>query len=82
MSRTTLCYKSHMPSSRQGSIRIFRLAGIDVFLHWSWLLLAVYGTIWADSLRLKDVEWLPAMSISEWYAPAMSVNSTLPASTH
>src|SRR6202050_5109041 len=32
-----------MPSSRQGSIRLFRLAGIDVFLHWSWFVLAVYG---------------------------------------
>jgi Zn-dependent protease len=27
---------------RQGTFRIFRLAGIDVFLHWSWFLVAVY----------------------------------------
>jgi len=27
---------------RQGSIHLFRLAGIDVFLHWSWFLVAVY----------------------------------------
>jgi len=30
-----------MPS-RQGSIRLFRFAGIDLFLHWSWFLVAVY----------------------------------------
>jgi len=29
---------------RQGSIRIFRFNGIDVFLHWSWFLWAVYET--------------------------------------
>jgi Zn-dependent protease len=27
---------------RQGSIRLFRFAGIDVFLHWSWFLIAAY----------------------------------------
>src|SRR5467141_747400 len=31
-----------MPSARQGSIRPFRAAGIDVFLHWSWFLVAVF----------------------------------------
>jgi len=31
-----------MASSRQGSIRLFRFSGIDVFLHWSWFLVAVY----------------------------------------
>src|SRR4051794_5259361 len=30
-----------MPT-RQGSFRIFRLFGIDVYLHWMWFLLAVY----------------------------------------
>src|SRR5205814_2436551 len=33
--------KSCMPG-RQGSFRIFRFAGIDVFLHWSWFLVAAY----------------------------------------
>jgi Zn-dependent protease len=32
-----------MTPTRQGSIRLFRFAGIDVFLHWSWFLIAVYG---------------------------------------
>jgi len=27
---------------RQGSIHLFRFAGIDVFLHWSWFLVAAY----------------------------------------
>jgi Zn-dependent protease len=29
-----------MPSKRQGSIHLFQIAGIDVFLHWSWFLIA------------------------------------------
>jgi Zn-dependent protease len=29
-----------MMSRRQGSIRLFRFAGIDVFLHWTWFLVA------------------------------------------
>jgi len=31
-----------MLRSGQGSIRLFRIFGIDVFLHWSWFLLAYY----------------------------------------
>ena len=31
-----------MLQSRNGSIRLFRLTGIDVFLHWSWFLVAVF----------------------------------------
>jgi Zn-dependent protease len=31
-----------MPT-RQGSIRLFRLFGIEVFLHWSWFLVAIYA---------------------------------------
>jgi Zn-dependent protease len=32
-----------MMPTQQGSIRLFRLAGIDLFLHWSWFLIAVYS---------------------------------------
>ncbi|MBZ5571160.1 MAG: M50 family metallopeptidase [Acidobacteriia bacterium] len=32
-----------MPSARQGSVHLFRAAGIDVFLHWSWFLVATFG---------------------------------------
>jgi Zn-dependent protease len=31
-----------MPTARQGSIHLFRLSGIDVFLHWSWFFVAAY----------------------------------------
>jgi Zn-dependent protease len=31
-----------MTPTRQGSIRLFRLLGVDVFLHWSWLIVAAY----------------------------------------
>src|ERR1017187_7463183 len=32
-----------MTPTRQGSFRLFRFAGVDVYLHWSWFLIAVYG---------------------------------------
>src|ERR1019366_883807 len=32
-----------MTPTRQGSFRLFHFAGIDVYLHWSWFLIAVYG---------------------------------------
>jgi Zn-dependent protease len=31
-----------MDNTRGGSIRLFRFAGIDLFIHWSWFLVAVY----------------------------------------
>jgi len=31
-----------MMPTRKGSFRLFRFAGIDVFLHWSWFLVALY----------------------------------------
>ena len=31
-----------MPTSNQGSIRLFRVFGIDVFLNWFWFLAAIY----------------------------------------
>src|SRR5437879_3259965 len=30
-----------MLPTRQGSIRLFRFAGIDVYLHWSWFVIAL-----------------------------------------
>jgi Zn-dependent protease len=32
-----------MLPTRQGSFRLFRFAGIDVFLHWSWFIIALVG---------------------------------------
>ena len=31
-----------MATARQGSIHLFRLAIVDLFLHWSWFLVAAY----------------------------------------
>ncbi len=31
-----------MPTGHKGSIRLFRFVGIDVFLHWSWFLVAAF----------------------------------------
>ena len=31
-----------MTSTSQGSIRLFRFAGIDLFLHWSWFMVALF----------------------------------------
>jgi Zn-dependent protease len=48
--------------SRQGSIRLFRVAGIDVFLHWSWFLVAVYeingGLTHYSSRTFQVIEYL------------------------
>jgi Zn-dependent protease len=41
---------------RQGSIRLFRIAGIDLFLHWSWFLVAAYE-ISARSQNYSSVAW-------------------------
>jgi Zn-dependent protease len=45
-----------MPSSRQGAIHLFRVAGIDVYLHWWWFLAAVYE-IQGRSGRYSSILW-------------------------
>src|ERR1700733_78526 len=45
-----------MPSARQGSIRLFRFSGIDVFLHWSWFVVAAYE-IQSRNGRYSSVTW-------------------------
>jgi Zn-dependent protease len=49
-----------MPTS--GSIRLFQVAGIPVFLHWSWFLMAVYEVDRMD--RYSSIKW----SILEYVA--------------
>jgi Zn-dependent protease len=44
-----------MPSGRPG-IRLFRLAGIDVFLHWSWFVVALYE-IQGRTSQYGSVAW-------------------------
>src|SRR5271169_6524622 len=45
-----------MPSTRQGSFHLFRLAGIDVLVHWSWFLVAAFE-ISARGRRYPSVAW-------------------------
>jgi Zn-dependent protease len=45
-----------MTPTQQGSFRLFRFAGIDVYLHWSWFLIAVYG-INARAGRYSTMAW-------------------------
>ena len=45
-----------MPSASSGSIRLFRFAGIDVFLHWSWFLMAIYE-IQGRSGHYSSIAW-------------------------
>ena len=45
-----------MPSLGNRSIRLFRFAGIDVFLHWSWFLVALYE-IESRAGRYSSITW-------------------------
>src|SRR5258706_11957625 len=52
-----------MASAREGSIRLFHFAGVDVFIHWSWFLVAVYE-IQTGNKRYSSVGW----NIAEYLA--------------
>ncbi len=43
-----------MGLTRDGSFRLFRLAGIDVYLHWTWLLVAFFEIQYRGALREYD----------------------------
>jgi Zn-dependent protease len=45
-----------MTPTRQGSIHLFRFAGVDLYLHWSWFLVAVYG-ISSRAGRYTSLAW-------------------------
>jgi Zn-dependent protease len=51
-----------MESIRNGSFRLFRLAGIDVYLHWSWFLIALievqFRSKYYDSVLWNAAEYL------------------------
>src|SRR2546426_1385124 len=51
-----------MTSIRPGSLRLFRVGGIDLFLHWSWFLAAAFeisgGTKSYSSRTWKALEYL------------------------
>jgi len=53
-------------SSRQSSFRLFRIAGINVYLHWSWFLVALYeirGRSQYSSMVWNVVEYLALFAI-------------------
>jgi len=45
-----------MPTGHQGSIHLFRFAGVDVFLHWSWFLVAAFE-ISSRAGRYSSIPW-------------------------
>lgn len=45
-----------MPSLRQGSIHLFRVAGVDLYLHWSWFVVAAFE-IQSRGGRYSSVIW-------------------------
>lgn len=45
-----------MAPTRQGTIRLFRFSGIEVFLHWSWFFVAVYE-INTGGHRYSSIVW-------------------------
>ena len=52
-----------MLPTRQGSFRLFRLFGIDVYLHWYWFLMAIYQISTHDN-RYSSIAW----NIAEYLA--------------
>jgi Zn-dependent protease len=56
-----------MTPTRQGSIHLFRLAGIDLYLHWTWFLIAWYGISqrvgWYTSPVWNVLEYLALFAI-------------------
>jgi Zn-dependent protease len=57
-----------MLSRQSSSIRIFKVAGIDVFLHWSWFLVAIYE-INARKGDYSSVSW----NVAEYLALFLTV---------
>src|SRR5437016_10590967 len=45
-----------MTSIRPGSLRLFRVGGIDLFLHWSWFLVAAFE-ISGRAKRYSSLTW-------------------------
>jgi Zn-dependent protease len=45
-----------MPTTRQGSIHLFRFAGVDLFLHWSWFLVGIYE-VQSRAGRYSSITW-------------------------
>lgn len=56
-----------MPLFRSGSLWLFRLAGIDVYVHWSWLLMAIFLVPYRAGVAEEGDLFLPLYESSKWY---------------
>jgi Zn-dependent protease len=57
-----------MGVTRGGAFRLFRVAGIDVYLHWSWLLVALFQVQYREALAQQGESWmLPLYDRRGWY---------------
>jgi Zn-dependent protease len=52
---------------RAGSLRLLHLAGISVYVHWSWLLVAVFQVQYRAGLAQEDSVLLPLYDSPRWY---------------
>jgi Zn-dependent protease len=57
-----------MPLFRGGSLWLFRSFGIDVFVHWSWLLVALLQVQYLAQVAQEGDVWLPLYDSGKWYA--------------
>lgn len=53
---------------RAGSLWLFRLAGIDVYVHWSWLLVAFFQVQYRAEIAEEGSWFFPLYESGAWYA--------------
>ena len=56
-----------MSAFRAGSLRLFRLFGIDVYVHWSWLLVAIFQVQFRARVAQDGDTLLPLYDSGRWY---------------
>src|SRR6185437_3559566 len=52
---------------RSGSLWLFRLIGIDVYVHWSWLLMALFQVQYRAGAAQEGSWFFPLYESSKWY---------------
>ena len=52
---------------RSGSLRLFRLAGINVYVHWTWLLVAFFQVQYRARGAQDGNSWIPTYDSPRWY---------------
>jgi Zn-dependent protease len=56
-----------MSAFRAGSLRVFQLFGIDVYVHWSWLLVAFFQVQFRARVAQDGDTLLPLYDSGQWY---------------